>query len=218
MRYRALSVVILLLLSGCEMATFKSKFDYSQKSWSVPTMARLKSDLKGNIDSSLLGDYLAVRIAEDERHLVISLPAPNLFQNWEREIPELPGAKIKAIIKQDEKSFLELYYPLYLLITDFSKWKSSKLPSGHPIPGISNGQAPSVSFDIDKEHKATIFFNKGVVGVLLNVPYDPLLAMTIPIKNKLGNIYTIPKEGSELGAILLVLNLPQNIMKALEGE
>ncbi len=218
MRCLTLSLVVLVLLSGCEMATFKSKLDLSQKSWSVSTMTRLKSELKGNIDSSLLGEYLAIRISEDERNLVISLPAPNLFQNWEREVPSLPGAKMKAITRSDDKSFLELYYPLYLLITDFSNWKKSKLPSGNSIPGIPNGQAASASFDIDKEHKAHVFFNKGVVGLLLNVPYDPMLAMTIPIKNKLGNIYTIPKENSEFGAILLTLTLPQKIMQALEGE
>lgn len=210
--------LVALLLSSCEMATFKSKLDLSQKSWSAPTMMRLKSELKGNIDSSLLGEYLAIRVSEDERNVVISLPAPNLFQNWEREITELPGAKMKAVMKGDDKSFLELHYPLYLLISDFSKWKTSKLPNGNPIPGFPSGQAPSFSFDIDKDHKATVFFNKGVVGLLLSVPYDPFLAVTIPIKNKLGKIYTFPKESSEFGAILLTLTVPQNILQTLEGE
>lgn len=209
----------LLGLSGCEMATYRSHVSLSSnKSWSVATMTRLKSELKGTIDSSLLGNHLAVRISEDERHLIISLPAPNLFQSWERDIPQLPGAELKALITPDGRSYLELHYPLHLLISDFKGMKALRLPNGAAIPGIPEGQAPGVTFDIDKEHKVNIFFSKGVVTLLLNVPFDPILGTKIAIKNKLGNVYTIPKEDSSPGGILLTLVLPPSIMKILEGE
>ncbi len=214
-----LSWAALLGLSGCEVAPFKSlNFSMSNKSWSVPTMARLKSQLKGQIDSSLLGDHLAIRVSEDERHVIISLPTPNLFQNWEREIPQLPGAKLKAFVNKDERSFLELYYPLYLLISDFSNWKTSRLPNGKAIPGLPKGEAPGLAYEIDKDHKVNIFFDKGIVALLLNVPYDPLLATTIPVKNRLGNVFTIPKEDSSNGGLLLSLVLPLSVMQSLEGE
>ncbi len=215
------------ILTGCDSLPFSALRDGQNKNWSVGTLSQFKTDISGFVDSSLLGNYQAVSVDTDKKELLISLPAPNLFQNWEKDIPNLSGATLKAQVSSNDRSSLLLRYPLYLLVANYEKLGGGKsgLPNGQAIPGIPGGKLYSQKINIDKNHEAFVMFDKGVVSLLLNVPYDPMIPTSIPVKkslmgsgleNLLGYAITIPKGGGTFGGLMLSIVVPPKILKNLE--
>ncbi len=227
-KVRAL-LLLSLLLNGCDNLNFKAARDQKSHNWSLSTLSQLKTNLSGNVDSSLLGNYQAITFDVEKKELVLNLPAPNLFQNWERTLTKLPGVVLKASTNSQEQSLLQLHYPLHFLVSKFDANYGDKtgLPNGQALPGISGGKLFVEKIIIDKTHQVHIFFDKGMVGMLLSVPYDPMIVTTIPIKktnfgtsaeNILGFTNTIPKGNSEFGGLLLTAIVPPTSLNLLERE
>lgn len=215
------------ILTGCDSLTFSALKEGQNKNWSMGTLSQIKTDVNGKVDSSILGNYQAVSIDTNRKELLISLPAPNLFQKWEKNIPNLPGASLSAQVNSNDRSSLLLRYPLYLLVADFEKLDNGKsgLPNGQTIPAVSGGKLYRQKVEIDNDHEAYVMFDRGVVSLLLHVPYDPMIPTSIPIKkslfgsgpeNVLGYAITIPKGNGGYGGLMLSVVVPAKILKKLE--
>lgn len=235
MRY--LILLAIFLLPGCKLSSFKSacspdpcgaRLQNLSRKWQPDTLNQFRSVMTGYVENSGLGNHQAISVDTEKRELVLSLSAPKLFQNWVRPIPELPGANLTAVVNSMEQSFLLLHYPIYLLISGFENFGvPTGLPNGKTIPGVSNGKLHNIKIVLDEFHQSHIYFDKGVVGLLLDTPYDPETTRTAPIKgslfnnvpgNILGFINTYPCDYNKPGGIFLSGIVPDPLLQKLEKD
>ncbi len=218
--------LLILMATGCDSLYFAPIT--SRSVLNMETVMKLKANLTGYADSSLMGNFQAIGIDPEKGEIILSLPAPNLFQNWQKPVPQLEGAYLRARVTSDDKSSLVLHFPLTLLGSEFKKFGTkSPLPNGQSIPGVPSGKLYSQKIPIDQKYEALVLFDKGIIALLLNVPYDPMIPTSIPIKkelfssneeNILGFANTIPKGTSAFGGLLISAIVPHSSLKLLENK
>jgi hypothetical protein len=214
-------VALPLFIIGCGELNFEAA--RLKNNWSQETLSSVRTEVTGNVDNSLLGNYQAITVDTDKKEIILTLPAPNLFKDWQGEIPKLHGAVLTSSVDRNDKTLLRLHYPIVNLVAQFEKGFGYRqvLPNGQNIPGVPGGKMYSQKIKIDKDHTVFVYFDKGYVAMLLNVPFDPLIVTTFPIKRKdnvLGYVNTIPKRGGEAGGLLISAIIPDAVMKKLESE
>lgn len=233
---RFLVLLLSVILGGCLYTPFSSStckdncppqlFASQGKRWSEDSITKVSSLLVGFLESTVLGNHKAIWVEVPSQKLVLSMPSPNVFiNNWSAQIAELPGTQIRAYVDSHEHSFVEVRFPLYLLTEKFENYKEKfGLPNGDLLPGIPQGKLAKIDIQMDKNFQAHLFFGEGVIGLLVDVPYDPMLKTSLPIKraildftpeNILGYVSTVPKESLNYGGIFMSIVIPVTAMEIL---
>ncbi|MDZ4660318.1 MAG: hypothetical protein SGJ18_01730 [Pseudomonadota bacterium] len=230
---RLFLIWIFITVCGCEYSPFSSStckdgcppqlFSSQSRQWDKESLDKISKNLTGFLESSVLGNHKAIWLDIPSQKLVLTMPSPNVFlDNWSTIISELPGTQVRAYVDAQQHSFVEVRYPLYLLSEKFDKFSEKYgLSNGELLPGITDGKLARIDIPMAKNFRAHLFFGKGVVALLVDVPYDPMLKTSLPIKrdlfllepeNILGYVSTIPKANFEFGGIFMSAVIPSSTM------
>ena len=234
---RIVFLLMLLTLSGCFYSPFSSSsckencpaqlFASQGRQWDQDSLTKISESLTGFLESSVLGSHKAIWIDIPSQTLVLSMPSPNVFlENWSTQVSQLPGVKIRAFVDSRDHSFVEVRYPLYLINEKFENFTEKYgLLNGEPLPGIPQLKLAKIDIPMEKTFRAHLFFGEGVVALLVDVQYDPMLKTSLPIKrdpsasnpeNTLGYVSTVPKESLEYGGIFMSAIIPAATMTLIK--
>lgn len=157
------------------------------------------------------------------------LPSPYLNGAVvEFPVPDVPGAVLKLVSEADGSMYLAFSMPIDTYLKGIELGNPSKLPNGDPLPGVPDGELPSTAITLTniKDIKATIYMAPTVLGIFVNTPFDPILKLTIPIRNKaqqvLGYFSVVPARpavppatvGAE-GGFFVSFKLPDDLAREL---
>lgn len=196
--------------------------------WDNETLRRAQIEMTGYLDSALLRNYKSLDIDMARKSLKLAMPVPNLLTlSWQQKLKELPGAEVKVYLDKVLGGIVELSIPLTLLLEktlDSATTKGGDRAIGQ-ITGLdSRDMSEFVVLMPEKSFKLRLYKGTAKVAMLVEVPYDPLKRLAIPIKNKiplqmkretLGYVHTVPQHGSVSGGFLMSAEVPKKVLEIL---
>jgi hypothetical protein len=141
-------------------------------------------------------------------------------------IRQLPGASLSLEPLPQGGSALVLRIPLEHVLKGAALSSPSKLPNGDPLPGVPDGELPSLGIQLNniKNIKATIYLGPTLVGLHVNTPFDPFIATRWPIRNAdatrtWGYFFTLPAKPSVAdGGFFLTFALPDDLARIIDNH
>jgi hypothetical protein len=186
--------------------------------------------VEGAVSDGRFEGTSALRLDKAKKELVIRLPMPaNPFLDGAfvaLPVPQMPGGQIDLEPLPEGGSALVLRVPLSAVLKGVNFAQPSKLPNGDPLPGVPDGELPSVAMDLTKltDIKARIYLGPSVVGIFVNTPFNPMIYLRFPIRNAdntrtWGYLYSIPaKHATNDGGFFLTVALPDDIARIIDDH
>lgn len=180
------------------------------------------------VDGTVSG-YDSTQVIEIDKKnmmLIVRLPSPIpslMFTSAVMPIDKIPGATISAEPLSGGGSALTVRIPLSALIKGIAFASPSHLPNGDALPGVPDGELPSVAVNLSKagSMNPTIYLGPSVIGIYVNSPYSLPIGLTLPIRNKAhtrtwGYVSSIPAKGADKGGFFVSLALPDDIARIID--
>jgi hypothetical protein len=171
-----------------------------------------------------------VSIDWKSRMITFRLPmlASPIFDGASLEVPlpQIPGAFV-GIETLQNGSALVVRMPLDRFLKGLKDADPSRLPNGDPLPGVPDGELPSLALDVSQlvgrssNIKSTLYLAPTVIGVFVSTPFDPFIRLTFPLRNEskrvMGYFSTVPKKTTFDGGFFLSFALPDDLARELTG-
>lgn len=180
----------------------------------------------GAINGGRFDKTKVVDIDKATKTLVVSLPFIAGIQIGAQapiSIPEIPGATIGLEERADGSSALVLRIPLDKVLHGIAVLPKGRLPNGDPLPAIPDGELPTLglSFDRSNNLKGALYLSPSVVGIFVNTKFDPMIRLTLPIRNEArtvtyGYFTSIPAKAGFDGGFFLSIALPEELARAID--
>ncbi|OQW48413.1 MAG: hypothetical protein A4S09_04340 [Proteobacteria bacterium SG_bin7] len=162
-----------------------------------------------------------------DKAIVLTIPfADNILPELEVEIPQLPGAKLVSRLNAEQKTEIQFSVPIKYVLHGGDVGDPERLPNGDPLPQIPGGELPAFEISIPiKNVTLHAYLGAEVLGIYVEVPFDPYIKLTLPIKtNKkdgsaertLGYLTSIPVKKPYRGGFFLSLKVPDDLARALD--
>lgn len=196
-----------------------------------PSVAWNKLEVAGEVEDGRFKGTQVLRIDKIKKELILNLPMPAspFLDNTQLTLPlqQLAGSSIQLDPIEGGGSALTLHVPLASLVRGVDFAEPTKLPNGQPLPGVPDGELPSEALSLTNltSIKATIYLGKNVVGVFVNTPINPLIALSYPIKSfdratTWGFLHTIPASTFDLkakdGGFFIAVQLPDEVSRIID--
>lgn len=196
-----------------------------------PAVAWNKLEVAGEVEDGRFKGSQVLRLDKVNKELILNLPMPAspFLDNTQLTLPlrQLAGASIQLDPIEGGGSALTLHVPLASLVRGVDFAEPSKLPNGQPLPGVPDGELPSEALSLTNltTIKATIYLGKNVVGVFVNTPINPLIALSYPIKSMdgattWGYLHTIPASTLNVtakdGGFFIEVQMPDEIARIID--
>lgn len=187
------------------------------------TKAQLESTGYTNIAGS---SQKVTGVDKADQTIVLNFPmSENLFPEMEMEIPDLPGAKLVSR-KEGDKTILQFRIPIKYILKGAEIGNPQRLPNGDPLPQVPGGELPALAVTVPiKDVKVTLYIGAEVLGIYVEVGFDPKVKLAFPIKTKkedgsqertLGYFNTIPVKNPYRGGFFLSLLMPPDLARILD--
>jgi hypothetical protein len=162
-----------------------------------------------------------------EKTIILTIPfSDNVLPELTVEVPQLPGAKLVSKLNAEQKTELQFHVPIKYLLNGGNFGDPQRLPNGDPLPSIPGGELPGFEVSVPiKDVTLHIYLGAEVLGIYVEVPFDPYVKLTFPIKTSkedgsqertLGYLTSIPKKDPYRGGFFLSLLLPADLARALD--
>lgn len=169
-----------------------------------------------------------IEIDKTNKMLIARMPVPlgSILSGVAAVVPikEIPGATL-GVENGAGGSAIVLRIPLAALLKGVDILPSTRLPNGDPLPAIPDGELPSVAVQLSKiaglTIKPTIYLAPSVIALYLESPFDPYLALTLPIQNSSktrtwGYLSSVPVKGAYKGGFFMSLKLPDDLARIID--
>lgn len=168
-----------------------------------------------------------IGVDKGEKAIVLTIPfADNVFPEMEVEITKLPGAKVVSRLNSENKTELQFHVPIKYLLKGADFGNPQRLPNGDPLPSIPGGELPGFELNFPvKDVVIHVYLGAEVLGIYVEVPFDPYVKLTFPIKTSkedgsqertLGYLTSVPVKKPYRGGFFLSLLLPPDLARALD--
>ncbi len=162
-----------------------------------------------------------------EKTIILTIPfSDNVFPELQVEVAQLPGAKLVSRLNSENKTVLEFHVPITYLLRGANFGDPQRLPNGDPLPAIPGGELPGFELSVPiKDVTLHIYLGAEVLGIYVEVPFDPYVKLTFPIKTSkedgsqertLGYLTSVPVKKPYRGGFFLSLLLPPDLARALD--
>lgn len=192
----------------------------------VDPWKKVEKDMTGYLK---VGDSQTKLIGINKVSKSLTLRVPISGSNFPEmmvEIPQLAGARVVSGNNADGEGYIDLEIPLELLLSYVDLGNPKRLPNGDPLPAIPGGELPAVAvnFPIDNV-RIHIFLGVEVLGIYVEVPFDPYVKLTFPIKTQksdgsqertVGYLTSVPKKNPYAGGFFVSLVIPEEIARQLD--
>ena len=240
---RAILTALMLGLAGCEPNEYDSILsDPNCQSCSgnagqgvgatppppipVDPWQKVEQDMTGYLKAGNSKTKL-VGIDRVKKTLTLSVPiSVSDFPEITVEVPELAGAKVVSGNDADGKGYINLEIPLELLLKYIDIGNPKRLPNGDPLPAVPGGELPAVAVNFPVENvRIHIYLGVEVLGIYVEVPFDPYVKLTLPIKTQKADgsqertvayLSSVPKRDPFDGGFFLSLAIPEGIARQLD--
>jgi hypothetical protein len=187
-------------------------------------------NIEGSVSGGSFDKTQTVSLDKVAKELIIRLPmTSNPFLDGailDLPIARIPGARLSLDSLSRGGSALVLHLPLAYITAGIKTLPPERLPNGDPLPMIPDGELPSTAIELTKSHNinATIYLARTVVGIFVNTPFDPVLRLTLPIRNAdrtriLGYFTTIPeKSDKSAGGFFISVALPEDWVRIIDDN
>lgn len=168
-----------------------------------------------------------IGINKAEKAVVLTIPfADNILPEMEVEVPQLPGAKVVSRLNADQKTEIQFSVPMKYILHGGEVGDPERLPNGDPLPQIPGGELPAFEVSIPiKNVTLHVYLGAEVLGIYVEVPFDPYIKLTLPIKTikkdgsqerTLGYLTSIPVKKPYRGGFFLSFKVPDDLARALD--
>jgi hypothetical protein len=201
---------------------------------STPVAPKVNAkDYAGTLNGGGFTNTSVISIDIPKSEIVFRLP---LLQNpfldgtmLDIPVPQVPGARVGLDTLPDGRVAVVLRMPISTYLNGAKLLPPSKLPNGDAIPGVPDGELPSVAIDLNTllKIKATLYLAPTVVGIYVNSPFDPFIRLTFPIRNDsnaiLGYFSVVPAKVDSIsgvsyqGGFFASFALPDDLARALNS-
>lgn len=170
-----------------------------------------------------------VELDKANKELVVRLPMlanPFLILGMPSiQLPEIPGARLTLEPLPNDRLALALRIPLSRFLKGIESIPPSKLPNGDPLPGVPDGEMPSVAVQLTRirDIKASIYLSPATVGIFVNTPFDPTYNVSVPIRNEartqiLGYFSSVAAKSTYEGGFFISVKLPSEIARIIDDN
>ncbi|MDZ4661159.1 MAG: hypothetical protein SGJ18_06015 [Pseudomonadota bacterium] len=187
---------------------------------------KVEKDMTGYLK---MGDKQVKLIGVDKVNKTLTLRVPITGADFPEiivEIPQLAGARVLTGNDVDGKGFINLEIPLELLLKYVDIGNPKRLPNGDPLPAVPGGELPGVAVNFPVENvRIHIYLGVEVLGIYVEVPFDPHVKLTLPLKTQkadgtqertVGYLSSVPKKNQFAGGFFLSLVIPEAIARQLD--
>lgn len=198
----------------------------------TPTSDQLAAWEKLQVDGAISGSKFnktpVLGLDKTTKELMLRLPmlANAQLDGMSLSLPvdSIPGARMGLEPMPEGGSALVLRLPLLHVLRGVRLSDPARLPNGDALPSIPSGELPSTAIDITKDRKvrATVYMAPAVLALFINTPFDPYLAITLPVRSAdrtrtWGYFSTIPaKKGLADGGFFISVALPSDVARAID--
>jgi hypothetical protein len=218
------SATVLLFATGCGSGMSAMNSGDNSK-LSSPEFQNLK--VSGAVKEGKYEDRKLVYLDTANQMLVVQLPTlalPAMVGNLGQTIsvPQLPGTSLNLEVSSDGNLTLVARIPLAQVMQGASFIPAQRLPNGDPLPAIPDGELPGLAVDLNSQGsvKGYLYLGKGTVGAFVTTPFNPTVAMQLPIYqgngSTLGYLTTVPDKNSSPGGIFMSVKLPADVARIID--
>lgn len=192
----------------------------------VDPWAKLEKEMTGysNVAGS---NQKLVGLNKQDKTIVLTIPfSSNVIPAVEIEVPQLPGAKLVSRLNSENKTVLEFHVPIKYIIKGADFGDPQRLPNGDALPSIPGGELPGFELNFPiKDVVIHAYVGAEVLGIYVEVPFDPFVKLTFPIKTSkqdgsqertLGYLTSVPVKKPFRGGFFLSLLLPADLARTLD--
>ena len=187
-------------------------------------------DLNGKVSGGFFDNLPVLSFDQTSKELLVRLPmlANPYIDGLQADFPvaQLPGAHLRAEPIATGGSALALRIPLALLLRGTQTLPPSRLPNGDPLPSVASGEMPSLAISLNaiKAIKATLYLDRNQLGLFVNTPFNPYVALSFPIRNASrmrtwGFISTVPAKSKTVdGGFFISIAFPDALARAIDSH
>lgn len=184
--------------------------------------------LNGTVDGGPANQKTAIYYDVSEHAIQVRVPMPGMTGPLDIAIPNVPGSKVTVDYTNPALPVLVVSIPgMYVLghlgfTPDQVGLDPSILPNGNPIPFTPGGEPPQISFLVPNINRVVrIYLGMNVIAVFAEIPVDPVLELTFPIRNKaktetIGYFSTVRRIPPFNGGFFVSFNMPTRIAGLLD--
>ncbi len=184
--------------------------------------------LNGSVEGGPANQQTAIYYDISEHAILVRVPMPGMTGSVDVPIPNVPGSRVYIDNTNPALPVLVVSVPgIYVLghlgfTPDQVGLDPSILPNGQPLPFTPGGEPPRISFLVPNISQVVrIYLGVNVIGVFAEIPLDPTVEITFPIRNKaktetIGYFSTVRRRTPFNGGFFVSLNMPTRIAGLLD--
>jgi hypothetical protein len=185
-------------------------------------------NLNGSVAGGPADKQTAIYYDVSEHAILVRVPMPGMTGSVDVAIPNVPGSRVYIDNTNPVLPVLVVSVPgMYVLgHLGFTPGQvgldPTILPNGQPLPFTPGGEPPRISFLVPNISRVVrIYLGVNVIGVFAEIPVDPIVEITFPIRNKaktetIGYFSTVRRRTPFNGGFFVSLNMPTRIAGLLD--
>ena len=187
-----------------------------------PEIQALAQSLTGDVSQGVHFGRVAIDVNMNKKLLLVHIFLYSLPLMYNVTIDDLPGTRVLTTQDQEGRWMLTLELPFEHIINGASLGNPSSLPNGDPLPGIPDGELPSIRVDLDQDRPLYVYLGVSAVAIFFPTPsLDPKIGLMYAIKNKnerqtIGYVASIPAKPNYAGGFYGSVLLPKSIANKLD--
>lgn len=181
--------------------------------------------LKGHIVGGNYSSFQSIQLDKKTESLILTIPlsSNSYLEKLNKELTTHKGVKIAIIQDNYGVYYLSVQIPLTYIMRGASINNKQKLPNGDPLPGVPEGQLPTIEIPLIKKNKVIlhIYIDKNIAAFFIESPFNPYVSALYKIKdefelNTVGYFAIVPEKNKFQGGFFVSVKLPPSISKALD--